>query len=209
MRNSRQSVRNRRPQGSPNYKIRRIIALVVVVVLVVLVWAGISAIVSGVQLMFGGNSAPTSTSSPQASAGANCNAKDLTVTAIVANAAGSSQSSFDSGANPYFGYQITNNSGTACTFDLGPINTFFTVTSGSETIWDSHNCDRTSLTSAPIEIAAGETKTAPVGEWFRVYSSGSGCGVDQNPVTGGGASYHLTAEVNGVKSKDTVQFILN
>ena len=209
MSNQRLDPRNRRPQGRPNYKIRRIIALVVVVVLVILVWAGISAIVTGVQSMFGGNPAPTSSSSPQASAGGACDAKDLTVTAIVANAAGSSQSSFASGANPYFGYQITNNAGAACTFDLGPINTFFTVTSGSETIWDSHKCDRTSLTSAPIEIAAGETKTAPVGEWFRVYSSSTGCGVDQNPVSAGGASYHLTAEVNGVKSKDTVQFILN
>ena len=209
MSNQRQDPRNRGPQGRPNYKIRRIIALAVVVVLVVLVWAGISAIVGGVQSMFGGGNHPAASSSPSATAGGACNAKDLSVNAVVANSVGSAQSSFASGANPYFGYQITNNAGTACTFDLGPINTFFVVTSGSETIWDSHDCDRTSLTSAQIEIAAGETKTAPLGEWFRVFSSGTGCGVDQNPVKGGGASYHLTAEVNGIKSKDTVQFILN
>ena len=32
---------------------------------------------------------------------------------------------------------------------------------------------------------------------------------EQNPVPAGGASYHLTVEVNGVPSTNDVQFLLN
>lgn len=213
MTSPRNTNRQPRRQDPSVYRRRRIIALAVLAALIFTIWAVVSAIASWFGATFGGDGSPTPVatdgSSIVAGAGAQCAPADLSIVGIVANAAGSSQSAFASGINPYFGYQITNNSAADCTFDVGALNTFYTVTSGTETIWTSEQCDRTTLTSMPFVLKAGQMTPSPLSEWFGVYSSVKGCGSEQNKVQADGASYHLDVSVNGVSAKDTVQFLLN
>ncbi len=210
MSNSKHNPANRqRPASRPAknvYRKRRIIALVVLAVAVGLVWSLVAAAVGFVQGIFNGNPAASGTGVVTESA---CDINQITLVPLVVDSSGANQSAFDSGINPFFGYSITNNSDKECTFDLGVKETYFKVTSGEETIWNSVDCDRTGLTTAPSNLKAGETKTSAYSDWFRVKSSSSGCGAEQEPVTAGGASYHLSVEVGGAISKQTTQFVLN
>jgi hypothetical protein len=210
MSNSRHDPANRqRPASRPArnvYRKRRIIALVVLAVAVGLVWSLVAAAVGFVQGIFNGNPAASGTGVVTESA---CDINQITLVPLVVDSSGANQSAFDSGINPFFGYSITNNSDKECIFDLGVKETYFKVTSGEETIWNSVDCDRTGLTTAASNLKAGETKTSAFSDWFRVKSSSSGCGAEQEPVTAGGASYHLSVEVGGAISKQTTQFVLN
>lgn len=204
---------NRRPnRPDPSvFRRRRIIALALLAVVIVIIWAAVSAIANWLGATFGGDGtpAPVATDGSAIVASNACAPADLSVVGIVANAAGSSQSAFATNINPYFGYQITNNSAADCTFDVGALNTFYKVTSGTETIWTSEQCDRTTLTSLPMVLKAGQMSASPLSEWFSVYSSVKGCGSEQNKVKADGASYHLDVTVSGVSAKGTVQFLLN
>lgn len=210
MSNSRHNPANRqRPVGRPDksvYRKRRIIALVVLAVAVALVWTLVAALVGFVQGIFNGNPAASGTGVVAEGA---CDPGSITLTPIVADQSGASSAAFDTGINPFFGYSITNTGSKDCSVDLGAKETYFKVTSGSETIWNSVDCDRTGLVTAPSTLKAGESKTSAFSDWYRVKSSSSGCGAEQTPVTAGGASYHLGVEVGGFSSKDTAQFILN
>ncbi|MEY4436887.1 MAG: hypothetical protein RL100_351 [Actinomycetota bacterium] len=210
MSTSRHDPRNRQ-RPAPNrpskrtFLIRRLIVLAVLIGLIAAVWAGVAAAVSAVQGFFGGGSASTAAGGTSSV----CKTENISLQPKVMNSGGADQAAFDSGINPFFSYTITNIGDSDCSFDLGPAGTYFKVTSGSETIWSSENCDRTGLASAMVTLKPNEPKTATAGEWYRVKSSSAGCGADQEPVTAGGASYHLSVEVGTLKSQDTVQFILN
>lgn len=187
------------------FLIRRLIVLAVLIGLIAAIWAGVAAAVNAVQGFFGG------TGSSTAAGGTSdvCKTENISLVPKVTNSGGSEQAAFDSGINPFFSYTITNIGDKDCSFDVGNAGTYYKVTSGSETIWSSENCDRTGLTASLVTLKPNEPMTAPIGEWYRVKSSSAGCGADQEPVTAGGASYHLSVEVGIAKSKDTVQFILN
>ena len=210
MSNSRHNPANRqRPVGRPDksvYRKRRIIALVVLAVAVALVWSLVAALVGVVQNVIGGNPAASGTGAVAQGA---CDVTKISLVPIVADSSGAQSASFDTGINPFFGYAITNTGDKDCNFDLGAKETYFKVTSGSETIWNSVDCDRTGLTTAPVTLKAGETKSSALSDWYRVKSSSTGCGAEQEPVTAGGASYHLSVEVGGAVSADTSQFVLN
>lgn len=120
----------------------------------------------------------------------------------------SPKSSFAADQNPRLWFNITNTSQKPCYFNVGSKVQFFKITSGSETIWTSADCDRSSDTNSRIILEPGILKMSPVGEWYKVRSSQTGCGADQKPVVTGGASYHITVSVNDVQSND-VQFVLN
>jgi hypothetical protein len=211
MSNSRHDPRNRQRPVAPRkksvYLRRRIIALVVLAVLVAIVWSLVAAAIGFVQGIFGGNSSSTVGANSGGTVAA-CTADSISLEPIVADSSGSAKSAF-SGDNPYFGYRLTNVGSKDCTFDVGAKNTYYRVTSGSETIWTSENCDRTSLVSSVITVKPNEPLTSPLSAWYRVKSSSTGCGAEQTPATAGGASYHLSVEVGGEVSKDTSQFILN
>ena len=211
MSNSPHNPANRqRPAGRPDksvYRARRIIALVVLAVAIAIIWSIVAALVGFVQNMFGGSTAAPTGTGVVAEAG--CDVKNITVVPVVADSSGGAKAAFDAGINPFFGYTITNNGSKDCTFDVGAKDTYYKVTSGTETIWSSADCDRTGLAALPITLKAGETKSSAFSDWYRVKSSSTGCGAEQSPVIAGGASYHLTVEVGGAVSKETSQFILN
>jgi hypothetical protein len=208
---NRQAVRQGKgpvPRSKSVYLRRRIIALVVLAALVAIIWSLVAGAVSLVQGIFGGNSSVPAGLNAGGTAAA-CAADSILLEPIVGDANANPQASFDTGINPFFGYRVTNVGAKDCTFDVGGKGTFFRVTSGSETIWTSENCDRTALISSLVTLKPNEPMASAMSDWYRVKSSSTGCGAEQVPVIAGGASYHLSAEVGGVVSKDTSQFILN
>lgn len=211
MSNPRNDPRNRQrpaPRSKSVYLRRRIIAAVVVVVIVALIWSLVAAVVGWVQGIFGGNTDVNPATSGTAAVAA-CDPKNILLEPLVGTKSGDEQAAFDNGINPFFGYQVTNVGAKDCTFDVGGKDTYYTVTSGSETIWSSADCDRTGLLSSSITLKPSTPIKSPMSDWYRVKSSSTGCGADQSPVVAKGASYHLTVEVGGVSSKETSQFILN
>lgn len=122
---------------------------------------------------------------------------------------GSEASRFAVDETVYFGFELKNIGSVPCLFDAGAAVQFLSVTSGDETIWTSRQCDRSDLSSAEVTLVPNEPLTSPPLRWERVYSSDSGCGVGQAPVTAAGASYFLTVEVNGVLSENQQQFVLD
>jgi hypothetical protein len=174
---------------------------------IALLWWIISGIVGFVGGIFSPAAAPTA-SAPVIVAGAPCAPGTVQVIAGIGDSTQTSQASFAKGENPFVWFSLTNNGTVACTFDAGSSVSFYSITSGSETIWDSHDCDRSADASAVITLQPGETQKSGASTWLRVYSSSTGCSTGQTPVAGNGASYHLQATVNGVISND-VQFVLN
>ena len=118
-RSPRNSPANRRPDPSV-YKRRRIIALAALAIVVIILWniiAGIANFIGGLT----GSNQPDVSATPGSTVAAStaCAPGAVQIEGIVANGAGSPQSSFAVGINPLFGYKITNTSATDCTFDVG------------------------------------------------------------------------------------------
>lgn len=203
---------SRSGRGRPSkavYRRRRLIALGVVAVVGWLIWMLLAAVFAWVGSIFNPQTDPADGVTPVA--GSTCAPGSVLVEPVVANAAGSPQTAFDPAVFPYIGYAISNTGSVDCTFDVGPAVTFFTISSGSEIIWDSAQCDRTGAGNTIITLKAGERVTSPLSAWYRVSTSPDtiGCGADQKLVIGDGASYKLKATVNGVISQEELQFVLN
>ena len=125
----------------------------------------------------------------------------VSVTAEIGDADGEVDLDFNPTELPHMWYTVTNNSGVDCNFNVGSAVTFFEITSGSELIWSSRDCDRSMDENKVGVLKAGETLASPPVPWEKVRSSDTGCGAGQRDVITGGASYFLSVELNGVLSK--------
>jgi len=203
--------RSRRP--SPEvFRRRRIAAGLVLAVVVGLVWAGVSAISSW---LGGSNSSNVvlpdgmAESSVVVESGDICPPGTVVVEAQVGNSSGQNQSAFAAEETPYIWFTLTNTNSVDCTFNAGSKAQFFTIQSGDQDIWSSVQCSRDGLEDSNMILPVGETVSSPPSPWEKVFSSDSGCGADQAPVTTGGASYHLKVDVSGELSANDQQFVLN
>jgi hypothetical protein len=110
---------------------------------------------------------------------------------------------------PLISMTITNTGAAACTINLGSTQQELTITSGTDRIWDSKDC-QTGAVDAQVILDPNKPKTTPTIPWDRTRSSTSTCSSTSRPaVTAGGASYHLGVKVGTLASKSTAQFILN
>lgn len=194
------------------YTRRRIAVLVILVLLIALIWAGITAIAAW--LTPGSNDQMQlpegmSESSVVVESGEPCPVGTIVVEAVVGNSEGDSQLAFASDQTPHIWFTLTNTNSVDCTFNAGAKVQFFKITSGDQLIWTSKQCDRKDLEDTLVMLASSETIASPPQPWEKVFSSESGCGVEQSPVITGGASYFLDVEVNGELSTNSVQFVLN
>lgn len=123
-------------------------------------------------------------------------------------AAVTDKTNYGSEDRPKLSLRVTNHSEVACDADLGTETMGFVVMSGSEVYWDSRHC-QINPESTLVRMEPGQTlETEPL-EWNRSRSTPETCDEDERPsVPGGGASYHLTVEVAGVRSSTTQQFLL-
>jgi hypothetical protein len=191
------------------YRRRRIFfgsAALIVIILLVSIISGISNAIHN--LTHPEVQASATTSAPATAAGQPCAPGAVSVIAGIGDANKTNAASFAKGINPYLWFTLTNNSTVACTFDAGSKVSFFKITSGSQTIWDSSNCDRSQDVNAVVTLQPSQPISSSPSTWLRVYSSSNGCSTGQKLAPAAGASYHLTATVGGVISND-VQFVLN
>ncbi|MFC5338812.1 hypothetical protein [Leucobacter denitrificans] len=130
-----------------------------------------------------------------------CQSADLDVVAVT------DQPSYGAGENPEFSLTVTNSGSEACIADLGTAGMTFAVSSGSDEVWRSADC-QTSLDSLPVILDAGEKLETESVSWDRTRSSAETCDITRDAVVAGGASYHLTVSAGGSESKETAQFLL-
>lgn len=108
---------------------------------------------------------------------------------------------------PQLSLTVTNTGQAACSADLGTASMVFSITSGSDQVWRSTDCQKNADHRQVILQPKTPLTTTPIA-WDRTRSGTETCGITREPMPGGGASYHLAAEVGGVKSVGTAQFQL-
>lgn len=192
------------PTPQQVFRRRRALALLVLLVVVGLVCWGILVMRSDTSSSASDSKATPEVAGPIVS----CPSGAVSVTVFVGDGT-ATVTQFAKGVDPKLWFSLTNNSKRACTFEAGSIGQFYAITTGPDTVWQSKDCDRTQDVSAVVTLQPKQVMMSPPSEWYRVMSSSTGCGTGQKPVVAGGASYHLSVTVNGVKSANDVQFVLN
>jgi hypothetical protein len=196
------------PQPPSVYWRRRLLLLavlvaVVVVVILILVRPGSG----GTKTPTGGQTAGQNPSTPaSASPGNSATACDPSVIALTAV---TDAANYAAGVKPQLSMTITNNGASSCTIDVGTDAQVYTITSGSDTIWSSTDCqtDKTALKQVLESGASKALSTTPFA-WDRTRSSTTTCTGTRPAVTAGGASYHLNVKLGTIASKSSKQFIL-
>ena len=202
-----------RTQSAAVYRRRRIGAALVLAVVVGLAWAGVNALGS----FFAASPAAEEVTLPEGvnessvvvESGQPCPPGTVSVMAQVGDSSGSLMNRFSADQTPHIWFILTNTNSVDCTFNVGAKVQYFTIKSGDQLIWTSRQCSREGLTDNELLLTAAQTISSPVAPWGKVFSSQTGCGVDQAPVVTNGASYHVEAEVNGELSNNDQQFVLD
>lgn len=199
-----------RPLPSRVYRRRRagvLLALLVIVVGIAVVlslqpWAGSreaaeSASPSATPL-------PTlypSTSPSAAGEVPECTADSVAVTAVT------DATVYAPGVDPQLSLSLSNISSTDCVINAGTSQQVFTITSGSDSIWTSTDC-QTGASDLDVLLEAGRSVTGSSITWDRTRSSADTCSGGREAVDGGGAAYDLSVSVAGIPSGSTTQFLL-
>ncbi len=198
------------PQPPSVYWRRRLLLLavllaVVIVVVLIIVRPGSG----GTKTPTGGQTSGQTASQPPsfpAGSGGSAAACDPSVIALtpVTDAA-----SYAPGVQPKLSMTITNNGASACTIDVGTDAQVYTITSGSDQIWTSTDCqtDKAALKQVLEPGAAKALSTTPFA-WDRTRSSATTCAGSRPAVTAGGASYHLGVKLGSSTAKSDKQFLL-
>ena len=196
------------PQPPKVYWRRRLIlgvgalAVIVIIILIVTRLGSSSPSPANTTKPSGAPSVTPSAGASAPAAGAACVPARIKLVAV------SDKTTYASTDQPQISMSITNTGTVDCTINLGSTQQQLVITSGSETIWDSKDC-QTAPVDAPVTLKPGVAVTTPAIPWDRTRSSKSTCNASRPPVTAGGASYHLGVKVGALSSKATVQFLLN
>ncbi|MEP6842842.1 MAG: hypothetical protein ABJA11_04925 [Pseudolysinimonas sp.] len=199
------------PQAPSVYWRRRLLLLllvVVVIVVVVLIFVRPGSGPKPSTTPGGGtsNSAPAGPSAAATSPSSStaCDPKVITLLPITDSA------SYASGVQPQLSMSITNSGANACTFDVGTDAQVYLITSGSDQIWSSKDC-QTAPAANPQVLEPGKPLSTTPFAWDRTRSSTTTCTGSRPAVTAGGASYHLGVQLGAAKSTGTnatKQFLL-
>lgn len=185
--------------------IRRLVFLAVVIGLIWGLLALVMSFFGWVGSIFNPNQAPTIV------AGADCQSQQLSIEAHVGTSDSQPQLAFNPGDTPYLWFSVTNTGSVECKFNLGSDVTFYKITSGTDLVWNSKDCNSERFAADPVLLLPNKELIAPAGSWDRVRSGNAGCALaDGLPsVSADGASYVLEADVNGILSTNKPQFVLN
>lgn len=150
------------------------------------------------------DAAATPTPTPEATPTAKpCVARDITVEPV------SDQDTYAAGQQPQLSIRLTNNGSTDCTLNVGTSAQAFTIVSGSDVWWRSTDC-QTEPSDMVVLLSAGQSVSSAVPlVWDRTRSSVASCaGSERQMAPGGGASYHLSVEIGGIRSTQSKQILL-
>lgn len=138
-----------------------------------------------------------------AAAGADCVPVNVRVEAIT------DAVNYDPGQMPQLSLSITNTGKKPCVINAGTAKQVFTITSGKDVYWSSTDC-QTDAVDAQLTLKPGTpvSSATPV-KWDRVRSTKDTCGAaTRTAAPAGGASYHLSVSVDGIRSATPMQFLL-
>ncbi len=194
------------PQPPSVYWKRRavvLLGLVAVIVIIVLI-----------VVRPGSGAAPAASPSPSSTAGSTPGATTSGSPAAVGECAASAISleaktdkqGYQKGEQPLVSMVITNTGTTDCSFDVGTAAQEYRITSGSDQIWSSKDC-QTDPASTIVTLAAGVPQETTPFPWDRTRSSTTTCDGSRPAVIAKGASYHLTVYLGELASTST-QFLL-
>ena len=190
------------PQPPSVYWRRRLLLLLLLIVVIVVVVLIVVRPGSGTPSPTGSNSAGhTPSAGATASSSTPCDPSVVTLQPITDAA------SYAPGVQPQLSMSITNSGASACTFDVGTDAQVYLITSGSDQIWSSKDC-QTAPTADKRVLEPGKTVSTTPFPWDRTRSSTTTCTSTRPAVTAGGASYHLSVQVGAAKSTGTKQFVL-
>ncbi|HEU0205518.1 MAG TPA: hypothetical protein VFQ74_02355 [Pseudolysinimonas sp.] len=193
------------PQPPAVYWRRRLLLLLLIVVVIVVV-----VLIVGRPGTSTPSSHPSATNTAShtpsgaataASSATPCDPSVITLTPITDAA------SYAADVQPQLSMTITNSGATACTFDVGTDAQVYLITSGSDQIWSSKDCQTAPAANKQVLEPGKPLSTTPF-PWDRTRSSTTTCSGARPAVTAGGASYHLAVQVGEAKSTGTKQFVL-
>lgn len=201
-----------RPVSAAVYRRRRLVVfgglgLIVLTVLLLIFHPWTGSANSGSQ---GSQSViPNATSTAQASVSATAAVTAACTTSQVQVTAYTDAESYAAGQNPQLTMEVENTGNQPCTLNVGTSQQVFTITSGSEIYWLSTDC-QTESSDYDLVLEPGQAvKSEPI-VWDRTRSNPGTCTLTtRDPVPAAGATYHLTAAVDGVSSAEAAQFTLN
>lgn len=150
------------------------------------------------------SAAPTATASGSGGgATAPCDPEQVKVSAYT------DAESYAAGQYPQLTMEVENVGSEPCVLNVGTSQQQFTITSATEPVWYSTDCQKES-SDYDLTLEPGESvKSEPI-QWDRTRSNPGTCTLPQrDPVAAGGAVYHLTASVDGISSAASSQFTLN
>ncbi|ALS57501.1 hypothetical protein C5C66_10180 [Rathayibacter toxicus] len=189
------------------YRRRRAVVLLVVLVLVVAVvlvlrpWAGgADGSTEGV------SSAPFAVPTPTPTGAASAAPVDCSATSVVVTAV-TDATSYGPDQNPRLSLSLANVSNTACVINAGTSQQVFTITSGSDRVWISTDC-QSKPADLKVLLQAGQSVTGGSISWDRTRSSPETCSGGRAAVAAGGAGYQLSVSVAGLSSRSPAQFTL-
>jgi hypothetical protein len=185
------------PQPPSVYWRRRLLLLLVLVAVVVVVVLIIVRPGSGTPTSHpSGSNTASNAPSGGASSGSSstpCDPSVITLTPIT------DAPSYAAGVQPQLSMSIMNSGASACTFDVGTDAQVYLITSGSDQIWSSKDCQTAPAANKQVLQPGKALSTTPFA-WDRTRSSTTTCTGNRPQVTAGGASYHLTVQVGAAKS---------
>ncbi len=116
-------------------------------------------------------------------------------------------SSYGPDQEPMLSLSIENTGKADCVAELGTAGMKFEITSGSDQIWRSTDCQK-DADHRSVVLKPGEAEMTEPIPWNRERSGTETCEMDREKVVAGGASYHLKVTAAGVDSRSTAQFQL-
>lgn len=194
------------PQPPSVYWRRRIFALLGVVAVIVVIVLIVSSLTNGAP---SGDKTPkptdTTASSPSgsptptftsAAGGEACNPAQITIVAVT------DSNSYASGVNPQISMKITNAGSAACTLDVNPASQEYLITSGSDRIWSSKDCQAEGA-ATPVVMEPGVTQQTQPIAWDRTRSSTDTCSGSRPAAVAGpdGPTYKLEVKLGTIASE--------
>jgi hypothetical protein len=198
------------PQSSKVYWRRRLVvglgllAVLVIIILIIVRPAAGSGMPDSTPKPAAATAAPAGSSADPAAGAAACDPAKVQVEATT------DAVTYEPGLKPQLSVSITNTGAAPCVINAGTSKQVFTISSGQDVYWTSTDCQKDSA-DAQVTLKPGEpvSSSTPIA-WDRTRSSPGTCdAASRADAPAGGASYHLTVSVDGIKSATPKQFILD
>ena len=191
------------PQPPSVYWRRRLVLLlgliaVIVVIVLIIVRPG-----AGTPAANPSNSAPAPSGDPSgspspsftsAAGGEECTDDQVKLVAVT------DDTSYKGDEKPMISMKITNEGTAPCTYDVGTGAQEYIITSGSDRIWSSQDCQKDPTKTPQVLQPGVELVTEPF-EWGRHRSSEEKCDGPKAVANSDGPTYRLQVKLNGAKSE--------